>query len=571
MNMNKSNRFMPLIMALCVIIGIMIGTFYTNHFSGNRLNIINSGSNRLTNLLHIINDQYVDPVNLDSLVEAAIPQILAELDPHSVYISAKDVQAANDDLKGSFSGVGIEFTIREDTIRVQNVVSNGPAERAGIIAGDKIVSVDGKPFVGKIVTNQEAQYRLKGPKGTKVKIGIIRYKQKNIKTFTVTRGEIPQKSISATYMLDEKTGYIRIKNFGETTYPELLISLAKLSQEGLENLIIDLRDNTGGYMNSAVQMANEFLPKNRLIVYTQGRKSPRQDFRSDGRGSYPQIPLIVLINEGSASASEIFAGAMQDNDRATIIGRRSFGKGLVQQQMEFPDNSMIRLTIARYYTPSGRCIQKPYTTGDDKDYEQDIITRYQHGEFFSQDSIKHVGPAYHTSIGRVVYGGGGITPDIFVPEDTTNITSYYKEAVMSGMILQFAFSYTDDNRPKLNNFKEMMALSNYLVSQNTVEKFVTYADKHGLKRRNILIKKSHKLLERVINSRIIYNMLDEGAWNEYINQDDPAIAVSMKVFKNNAAFPQKPVNKAATKNKKTAYMQPYDSNCRMSRDFNHIC
>ncbi len=571
MNMNKSNRFMPLIMALCVIIGIMIGTFYTNHFSGNRLNIINSGSNRLTNLLHIINDQYVDPVNLDSLVEQAIPLILAELDPHSVYISAKDVQAANDDLKGSFSGVGIEFTIREDTIRVQNVVSNGPAERAGILAGDKIVSVDGKPFVGKIVTNQEAQYRLKGPKGTKVKIGVLRYKQKDVKTFTVTRGEIPQKSISATYMLDEKTGYIRIKNFGETTYPELLISLAKLSQDGLENLVIDLRDNTGGYMNSAIQMANEFLPKNRLIVYTEGRKSPRQEYSSDGRGSYPQIPLIVLINEGSASASEIFAGAMQDNDRATIIGRRSFGKGLVQQQMEFPDKSMIRLTIARYYTPSGRCIQKPYSTGDDKNYEQDILTRYQHGEFFSQDSIKHAGPAYHTSIGRVVYGGGGITPDIFVPEDTTDMTSYYKEAVMSGMILQFAFSYTDDNRLKLNNFKEMMALSDYLVSQKTVDQFVAYADKHGLKRRNILIKKSHKLLERVINSRIIYNMLDEGAWNEYVNIDDPAIAMAMKVFKNNAAFPQKPVKKENTKKQKTAYIGSYDSNCRMMKTLNYIC
>ncbi len=562
---------MPLIMALCVIIGIMIGTFYTNHFSGNRLNIINSGSNRLTNLLHIINDQYVDPVNLDSLVEQAIPLILAELDPHSVYISAKDVQAANDDLKGSFSGVGIEFTIREDTIRVQNVVSNGPAERAGILAGDKIVSVDGKPFVGKIVTNQEAQYRLKGPKGTKVKIGVLRYKQKDVKTFTVTRGEIPQKSISATYMLDEKTGYIRIKNFGETTYPELLISLAKLSQDGLENLVIDLRDNTGGYMNSAIQMANEFLPKNRLIVYTEGRKSPRQEYSADGRGSYPQIPLIVLINEGSASASEIFAGAMQDNDRATIIGRRSFGKGLVQQQMEFPDKSMIRLTIARYYTPSGRCIQKPYSTGDDKNYEQDILTRYQHGEFFSQDSIKHAGPAYHTSIGRVVYGGGGITPDIFVPEDTTDMTSYYKEAVMSGMILQFAFSYTDDNRLKLNNFKEMMALSDYLVSQKTVDQFVAYADKHGLKRRNILIKKSHKLLERVINSRIIYNMLDEGAWNEYVNIDDPAIAMAMKVFKNNAAFPQKPVKKENTKKQKTAYIGSYDSNCRMMKTLNYIC
>ncbi|WP_278776487.1 S41 family peptidase [Leyella stercorea] len=543
MNTKKQNRFMPLIMALCVIVGILIGTFYANHFSGNRLNIINSGSNRLSNLLHIINDQYVDKVDIDSLVDVAIPQILADLDPHSVYITAKDAQAVADDLKGSFSGVGIEFTIRQDTIRVQNVVKNGPAQRAGILAGDKIVSVDGKPFVGKIVTNEEAMRRLKGPKDTKVKLGVMRYGQKKVKYFTITRGDIPQKSITAAYMLDKNTGYIKVRSFGETTYPEMLIALAQLSQENFKSLVIDLRDNSGGYMNSAVQMANEFLPKNKLIVYMEGRKSPRQDFRSDGHGSYQKLPLCVLINEGSASASEIFAGAIQDNDRGTIIGRRSFGKGLVQQQLGFPDGSMIRLTIARYYTPSGRCIQKPFTAGDTKDYESDIVTRYEHGEFFSQDSIKHQGPAYHTVIGRTVYGGGGITPDIFVPEDTLGMTSYYKQAAMSGLILQFAFTYTDNNRPKLNTFVDMMSLSKYLVQQNTVEQFATYADKNGLKRRNLMIRKSHKLLEKFINSRIIYNIMDDQAWTAYINLDDPTIEKALSVFKNNEAFPKKPVIK----------------------------
>nr|WP_293470874.1 S41 family peptidase [Prevotella sp.] len=541
MNKKKTNRFMPIIMAVCVVIGIMIGSFFSNHFSGNRLNIINSGSNRLNNLLHIIDDQYVDAVNIDSLVDKAIPLILSELDPHSVYISAKDVAAATDDLKGSFCGVGIEFVIRDDTIHVQNVIQNGPAEKAGLLAGDKIVVVDGKPFVGKIVTNEEAMHRLKGQKDTKVKIGVVRYGSKKVQTFTVTRGEIPTKSITATYMLDDKTGYIRIKNFGENTYPEMLIALAKLSQEGFKNLCIDLRDNSGGYLTAAINMANEFLPDKKLIVYTQGRKSPRQDFRSDGKGSYQHVPLVVLINEGSASAAEIFAGAMQDNDRATIIGRRSFGKGLVQQQIEFPDHSMIRLTIARYYTPSGRCIQKPYTLGDDKDYEQDLLNRYEHGEFFSQDSIKHTGPAYHTGLGRTVYGGGGITPDIFVPEDTLGMTSYFKQASMSGLILQFAFTYTDNNRPKLNNFKEMMELADYLDKQNMVDKFATYADKHGLQRRNLLIRKSHKLLERYINSRVIYNMLNDQAWNQYINQDDPVINKTMEVFQKNEAFPKKPV------------------------------
>lgn len=544
---------MPLLMALCTVIGILIGTFYANHFSGNRLNIINSGSNRLNNLLHIIDDQYVDAVNIDSLVEKAIPQILSDLDPHSVYISAKDVQQATDDLKGSFSGVGIEFVIRDDTIHVQGVIKNGPAEHAGILAGDKIISVDGKPFVGKTVTNEEAQHRLKGPKGTKVKIGVIRYGQKQPKLFTVTRGDIPQRSITATYMVDESTGYIRIKSFGDNTYPEMLIALAQLSQQGFSNLIIDLRDNTGGYLQSAVQIINEFLPKDRLIVYTEGRKSPRQNYKSDGRGSYQNIPLVILINEASASASEIFAGAIQDNDRGTIIGRRSFGKGLVQQQIGFPDGSMIRLTIARYYTPSGRCIQKPYVAGNDANYESDLLTRYQHGEFFSQDSIKHTGPTYHTTLGRAVYGGGGITPDIFVPEDTLGMTSYFKEASMSGLILQYAFMYTDSNRPKLMTFKELLELENYLKKENMVDKFATYADKHGLQRRNLMIKKSRALLERYIYSRVIYNIMDEDAWIQFLNEDDKVIKASLNVFKNNAAFPQKPDSIKENKAKKTAW------------------
>jgi len=529
---------MPLWLALSVVVGIFIGTFFANRFNGNRLSIINSGSNKLTDLLHIIDDQYVDTVNMNDLVETAMPQILSELDPHSVYISEKDVRQANDDLKGSFFGVGIEFTIRQDTIHVQNVIGNGPAERAGLLAGDKIVEVDGKPFVGKEVTNEVAMRALKGEKDTKVQVGVLRYKEKKVKRFTITRGEIPMKSVTATYMLNDDTGYIKIKNWGEKTYPELLIALAQLAQEGFSNLVIDLRGNTGGYLMSAVQIANEFLPKGRLIVYTQGRKSARQDYRSDGRGSYQQLPLVVLIDEGSASASEIFAGAIQDNDRGTIIGRRSFGKGLVQQPVTLHDGSMVRLTIARYYSPSGRCIQKPYTQGDSKDYEADIMARYEHGEFFSQDSIHHTGPEYHTRNGRVVYGGGGITPDIFVPEDTVDMTSYYKEASMSGLILQFAYTYTDDNRQKLSTFETMNELEAYLRKINSVELFADYAEKNGLKRRNLMIKRSHKLLERYVNSRIIYNIMGETEWTEYLNADDPAIIETLRVFREGKSFPK---------------------------------
>ena len=534
--MNKQNRFSPLWLALSAV----VGTFYANHFGGNRLSIINSGTNKLNNLLHIVDDQYVDTVNVADLVEKAMPQLLSELDPHSVYISAKDKQTAEDDLRGSFSGVGIEFVIRMDTLRVQNVIKNGPSERAGVLAGDKIVEVDDSAFVGKGLTNEEAMHRLKGPKDTKVKLGIVRRGEKDLRYITVTRGEIPMKSVNAVYMLDEQTGYIRIKNFGENTYPELLIALAQLAQEDFSNLVIDLRGNTGGYLGSAVQIVNEFLPKNRLIVYTEGRRSPRQEYRSDGRGSYQNIPLVVLIDEGSASASEILSGAIQDNDRGTIIGRRSFGKGLVQQPIEFNDGSMMRLTIARYYSPSGRCIQKPYTSGQDKDYEEDLMMRYQHGEFFSQDSIKHTGPEYKTSIGRVVYGGGGITPDIFIGEDTTAYTSYYKEATISGLILQFCYDYTDNNRETLKNYDNVKAMEKYLKKQNIVEKFVSYADKQGLKRRNLLIQRSHRLLERFLCSRIIYNILDEQTWIEYLNADDPAIIETLKLFKEGGAFPKAP-------------------------------
>ena len=549
---------MPLIMALCVVIGIMIGTFYANHFSGNRLNIINSGSNRLNNLLHIIDDQYVDTVNINDLVEKAIPQILAELDPHSVYIAAKDAQTASDDLKGSFFGVGIEFVIREDTIHVQNVITGGPAQKAGLLAGDKIVSIDGKPFVGKEITNEEAMRKLKGPDKSKVKVGIMRCGSKKPIVYEITRGEVKTKSIMATYMLDSETGYIRIKNFGENTYAEMLVSLAQLSQHGFKNLVIDLRDNTGGYLEAAVQMANEFLPDNRLIVYTEGRKSQRQEYKTDGRGSYQTMPLVVLINENSASASEIFAGAMQDNDRGTIIGRRSFGKGLVQQQIGFPDGSLIRLTIARYYTPSGRCIQKPYDSGDNNEYKNDIVSRYEHGEFFYADSIKHDGPAYHTVGGKTVYGGGGITPDIFVAEDTTGITSYYRTASGTGLILQFAYAYTDENRQKLQQYEEMEQLSEYLVKQKTVEKFANYANTRGLQRRNLMIRKSHHLLELYINSRIIYNMLDEQAWMMYLNKDDNTINAALDFFKNKGKSPQK-------KQKNTRNIRPKSNNNNMQK------
>ena len=553
MSSNK-NRLMPFLLAICLVAGILIGTFYTNHFSGNKLGIINTSSNKLNALLHIIDEQYVDTVSMFNLVEEAMPQILAELDPHSSYIPAKDLEAVNSDLKGSFSGIGVQFTIQDDTIHINSVIQGGPSEKVGLLAGDRIVEVDDSSFVGKIVTNSEAMRRLKGEKGSKVKLGIYRPGEKEILHFTVVRGDIPVKSIDAAYMINDKFGYVKVNKFGETTYPELLVALAQLSQANCKGMIIDLRGNTGGYMAAAIQMVNEFLPNNKLIVYTEGRKSPRENYTSNGTGSSQTMPLIVLMDEGSASASEIFAGAIQDNDRGTIIGRRSFGKGLVQQPIEFSDGSAIRLTIARYYTPSGRCIQKPYEKGNDAEYEMDIITRYEHGEFFSADSIKqNIKEIYHTSLGRTVYGGGGIMPDIFVPQDTTGMTSYYRMAATRGLIIRYTLDYTDKNRNKLKEYDTPQKMEAYLKTQNLLEKFAEYAEKKGLKRRNILMYKSKQLFEESLYGNIIYNMLGIEAYITYSNLTDKTVQKALEVLEKGESFPQAP--EKLQKNKRSVLIQ----------------
>ena len=543
MESNKKTRYIPIIIAVSIVAGIFIGTFYANRFSEqNRgIGIISSTSNKLTGLLRIIDDQYVDTVNMSELIEDAMPQILGELDPHSSYIPAKDLQAVNDDLRGSFSGIGVQFTIQQDTIHISNVIPGGPSEKVGIMAGDRIVEIDDSAFVGKIVTNDESMKRLKGPKGSEVKLGVFRQGEKELLHFTIVRGDIPVKSIDAAYMINKKFGYIKINKFGETTYPEMLIALAQLHQQECEGMIIDLRGNTGGYMGAAIQMVNEFLPKGRLIVYTEGRKAPRENYPSNGTGSSQQLPIIVLLDEGSASASEIFAGAIQDNDRGTIIGRRSFGKGLVQQPIEFNDGSAIRLTIARYYTPSGRCIQKPYKKGHDEQYELDILTRYEHGEFFSQDSIKQdESQIYYTSLGRPVYGGGGIMPDIFVPQDTTGVTSYFNMAMNRGLTIQFAFQYTDQNRQKLQKYDNADDLLKYLKKQNILEKFASFAEKKGLKRRNILMYKSKALFDRNLYGNIIYNMLNMEEYLKFLNQSDKTVLKALEVLEAGESFPKAP-------------------------------
>ena len=537
--MNNRN-LTPIFLVVAMVVGILIGTFYASHFMGNRLNIINTGSNKLNYLLQLVDNNYVDTVDMSEIVEESMPLILSELDPHSAYIPAKDAEAETQDLKGSFSGVGITFSMIKDTVNVMSVIKGGPAEKVGLVSGDRIISADGVSLVKMDQT--EVMRHLKGEKGTTVRLKVMRPGQKNLRSFAVVRGDIPVVSVDVAYMIDETVGYIHVKNFGEQTFGEFLTEMASLSVQGMKGLVLDLRGNRGGYMHVAIQMVNEFLPEDCLVVYTEGRRSPREDYYSDGRGSFSSLPLVVLTDEMSASASEIFAGAIQDNDRGTIVGRRTFGKGLVQQPMEFRDGSIVRLTVARYYTPSGRCIQKPYESGKGEDYENDLIARYERGEYFSEDSIHQDGKAYETSLGRKVYGGGGIMPDIFVGEDTTGVTSYYKEALYLGLVRQFCYDFTDQNRPLLRRYKSSGELAAYLKKQDLLERFASYAASHGLARRNLMLRTSARLFEKNILSSIIYNMLEVEAFQEYVNLTDATVLKALEVLHSGTSFPVAPTD-----------------------------
>lgn len=545
---SKKVNFIPIYVAVGIVLGILVGNFYANQYSGKSLSIINATGNKLNDLLHIIDDQYVDTVDMAQIVEKALPQILRELDPHSVYISKADVEASMQDLKGSFSGIGIQFYPYRDTVCVVQVIPGGPSEKTGLLAGDRIVRVDGQEYVGEVVQdNEETKRRLKGETGSVVTLGVLRPGETKERSFSIVRGDVPVKTVDASYMLNDTVGYIRITSFGDTTYPEFLAALAKLNQYDFRNMVIDLRGNLGGYMVPAVQVANEFLTKNRLIVYTQGRKSSREEYASDGRGAYQTMPLVLLVDEASASASEILAGAIQDNDRGTIVGRRTFGKGLVQVPIEFNDGSMLRLTKARYYTPSGRCLQKPYVPGADSEYELDLLNRLEHGELYSKDSIRYSGEEYKTRIGRKVYGGGGIIPDVFVPRDTMGMTSYFKDAYMNGYLSDFAFDFVDQHRNKLRNKTSLDDVLSYLKKYDLVELFVRYANKQGLKRRNLLIRKSEKLLDEYIKTAIISDVLDVESTVRFVNESDPCVKSALDLFEKNAAFPSLPADSVPTK------------------------
>lgn len=538
---NKMKKYTPTLLVLSALIGTFIG-FYIADIQQKTI-IIPSGMNKVDELMELVHRCYVDSLEMNEIIEKTMPKILTELDPHSTYIPAKDLEATNADLRSSFSGIGIRFMIEEDTIHISDIIRGGPSEQVGLMPGDRIITINDTLFVGKVCTNDAAMSKLKGPGGTKVKIGVKRWGEKELLHFNITRGEIPVQSIEASYMINDKWGYIQVEKFAENTFSEFIISLARLALQKSQGLIIDLRGNGGGYMGVAIQMANEFLDKGDMIVYTEGMHQPRSTDYANGRGKFKNTPLVILTDEGSASASEILAGTIQDNDRGIIIGRRTFGKGLVQQPFEFMDGSAVRLTIARYYTPSGRCIQKPYTKGNAEDYAMDIVHRYERGEFFSQDSIhQNDSIVYKTRLGRPVYGGGGIMPDIFVSSDTSDVSSYFSQAVSKGLVRQYTFKYSDVNRPKLSQYKKYEEMIEYLKQQGLVDDFVKFASAKGHKPRYWQIERSRKRLEQAIFANIIYNSLGMLEHVKYINTFDTTVLKAIEVLEKGESFP-KIVNK----------------------------
>ncbi len=537
--------------AICICLGMLIGerraTSYQNmapytpaseSFEETSGGISSSeASAKLVYLFDLLRDRYVDTLDLKNLVEDAIPTIVEELDPHSNYIPASELDEVNEQLDGSFSGVGIQFNIQQDTIMVIQVIAGGPSEKAGIMAGDRIVSVDDSVFCGKGINNDKVLKTLRGPKDSKVTLGIRRNSSDEELKYEITRGDIPVNSVVATYKIDN-TGYIRIDNFGRNTYQEFFTALVSLRSQGAEGFLIDLRGNGGGYLEVCIAMVNEFLGRGSLIVYTEGRMQPRADVYADGRGNFQALPIVVLIDEWSASASEILAGALQDNDRATIVGHRSFGKGLVQQQFTLNDKSALRLTIARYYTPSGRCIQKPYEMGEREKYLMDVVNRYNHGEFYTQDSI-HLADSlrYETVGGRAVYAGGGIMPDIFVPTDTSYITPYYNRCINSGVLYSFAFKYSDSHRAELAQYKDYDEMVAYLKRQNLLSNFVEFADSK-VKSTPSALARSGNEIECLIMAYIMRQAGFDNHFYRMFNSKDKTYLKGLEILREGKAFPQ---------------------------------
>ncbi|MDH5379763.1 MAG: S41 family peptidase [Cyclobacteriaceae bacterium] len=524
MNQIKS----PLLLAVGLAAGILIGFAFSKPDSDSKG--LSISLQKFKEVLTQIDRNYVDEVDTEELVETAIVHMLDKLDPHSVYISAEDKVLANEDLQGNFEGIGIEFNIFKDTIVVISPLSGGPSEAAGLRAGDKIIEVDGKVIAGTNLTNRDVQRYLKGPKDSKVKIGIARKGSKDLIEFEIIRDRIPQYSVDASYLIDDITGYIKISRFSATTYAEFKEALTKLKEKGMERLILDLQGNPGGYMNHAIKIADEFLPEERKIVYTKGKEFKfDSEANTEFLGDFEKGPLMVLVNEGSASASEIVSGALQDNDRAIIVGRRTFGKGLVQLPINISDGSEIRLTISRYYTPSGRSIQKPYNDNDH--YGEDIMNRYTNGELFNSDSIKFADSLkYETLKGRVVYGGGGIMPDYFIPLDTNQNSVYLNKLFNYNAVQEFAFKYYEENKSKLEKMEYDDFRKNFEMSKSMFEQLAKIGETNGVKKDTEDINKNKDLIELHIKAQIARRVWGNDGFYPIFNETNEVLQGAVKLF-----------------------------------------
>ena len=535
--MEKNRRpyiYLPIAFALVLVIGILTGyflmrsSFVQNHAF---LKTIKGGST-LSELIRFIDNNYVDSVDTKKLNNEAITGMLLSLDPHSVYIPASEFADANDPLMGNFEGIGVQFRIERDTVMVINTIPGGPSEKVGLLAGDRIVKVNGKNMASIKIDNDKVMKLLKGPKDTKVIVSIFRRGLKKLNDFTITRGVIPTWSIDISYAVNAEVGYIKLSKFSATTADELHQALVDLKGKGVRKLILDLRANSGGYLQEAIAVADEFLPDNKLIVYTKGLHRPKQVANSTTEGIWDNLPLVILIDEGSASASEIVAGAIQDNDRGTIIGRRSFGKGLVQEQIGLSDGSALRLTVARYYTPTGRSIQKPYSKGAE-DYYMEYYHRMTDGELESADSIKlNDSLKYKTPGGKTVYGGGGIMPDIFVPVERNAGLKFYNESVNKGILYQFAFDYTDRNRSMLSSFKDAVRFDKmFEISGSTYADYVAFAEKNGIKYPPAETATSQNRISELMKSYIARNLYDSKGFYPIFLRSDKAFQKAIETLR----------------------------------------
>lgn len=521
MRNTKFSVYIPVLLALALVTGILIGNRLSRN-SGNGITSMTK-ANKLDAIVDLIQNAYVDSISTDTLIEKTIPELLKNLDPHTSYIPAKELVGVEEEMRGNFGGIGVQFSIQNDTVMVVDVISGGPSSKLGILPGDRIVSVNDTLMVGKGLKNEKVLSKLRGEKGTKVNVGIKRKGFKDLFAFEITRGDIPIYSVDVSYMIDPATGYIKVSRFGEKTYEEFMDGMKRLSQQGMKNVIVDLRGNPGGYLNAVIRMVNEFLDKGELIVYTEGHSQARKTYQADSRGAYRDKGVVVLIDDFSASASEIFAGAIQDNDRGWVVGRRSFGKGLVQEQIPFSDGSAVRLTVARYYTPSGRSIQKPYDKGNDE-YYKDIMARAIHGEFQKADSIHFSDTLkYITSAGRIVYGGGGIMPDFFVPADTLGYSEYYSKITQKGLVYQFALDYADSKRGELSGMKNTGEFEKYLQKGDVLKLFVAYAEKKGTKSNAADLKTSSEIIDTQIKAYIARNIIGEEGFYPIIMNIDKAL------------------------------------------------